>query len=188
MPPDLKAYTHDDLPAHETWLHSATADGGRLRMVLLAADPQAAAPLLARARSIAQVFGRAPQRGAAFPLARGARQRRARRSPGGVPRTLRPIGLGRLDRRRLRAAPGGARRDLVHGWLLAVRAVCRRRRAHRLGLRILTQAVAFRRRLPTRCRPWWRLLWPEVQVSRQISFHSNHCGFQTISQRCPSGS
>ena len=56
MPPDLKAYTHDDIPAHETWLHSATADGGRLRMVLLAADPQAAAPLLARARSIAQLL------------------------------------------------------------------------------------------------------------------------------------
>nr|WP_314355414.1 hypothetical protein [uncultured Achromobacter sp.] len=56
MPPDLKAYTHDDIPAHETWLHGATADGGRLRMVLLAADPQAAAPLLARARSTAQVL------------------------------------------------------------------------------------------------------------------------------------
>lgn len=54
MPPDLKAYTHDDIPAQETWLDCAAADGGRLRVVLLAADPQAAASLLARASSIAQ--------------------------------------------------------------------------------------------------------------------------------------
>lgn len=56
MPSDLKAYIHDDIPAQETWLDCATADGGRLRLVLLAADPQAAAPLLAQARSIAQAL------------------------------------------------------------------------------------------------------------------------------------
>ena len=47
MPPGLKAYTHDGIPAQETWLDCAIADGGRLRVVLLAADPQAAVPLLA---------------------------------------------------------------------------------------------------------------------------------------------
>lgn len=56
MPPDLKPYTHDDIPAQETWLDCATADGGRLRVVLLAADPQAAVPLLARARVIAEAL------------------------------------------------------------------------------------------------------------------------------------
>lgn len=64
IPPDLKAYTHDDIPAQETWLDCATADQGRLRVVLLAADPQAAAPLLARARSI--VRGLAAHRNAAL--------------------------------------------------------------------------------------------------------------------------
>lgn len=52
----MQPYTHDNMPAQETWLDCATADGGRLRVVLLAADPQAAAPLLARARSIAQAL------------------------------------------------------------------------------------------------------------------------------------
>jgi len=56
MPLDLKTYTHDGIPAQETWLDCAIADGGRLRLVLLAADPQAAMPLLARARSIAQAL------------------------------------------------------------------------------------------------------------------------------------
>jgi len=40
MPPVLTAYTHDDIPAQETWLDCATADGGRLRVVWLTADPQ----------------------------------------------------------------------------------------------------------------------------------------------------
>lgn len=53
MLPDLKAYTHDDIPAQETWLDCATADGGRLRVVLLAADRQAAVPLLARTQAVA---------------------------------------------------------------------------------------------------------------------------------------
>ncbi|MBD9472332.1 hypothetical protein IB268_05410 [Achromobacter sp. ACM01] len=52
----MRPYTHDHMPAQETWLDCATADGGRLRVVLLAADQQAAAPLLARARSIAQAL------------------------------------------------------------------------------------------------------------------------------------
>lgn len=52
----MQPCTHDDMPAQETWLDCATADGGRLRVVLLAADPQAAAPLLARARSIAHAL------------------------------------------------------------------------------------------------------------------------------------
>lgn len=56
MQSDLKAFIHDDIPAQETWLDCATADGGRLRVVLLAADPQAAVPLLARARSIAHAL------------------------------------------------------------------------------------------------------------------------------------
>ena len=55
-PLDLKTYIHDDIPAQETWLDCAIADGGRLRVVLLAAEPQAAITLLARARSIAQAL------------------------------------------------------------------------------------------------------------------------------------
>lgn len=53
MPPVLTAYTQDDIPAQETWLDCATADGGRLRVVLLAADPQATAatPKIPRRRS-----------------------------------------------------------------------------------------------------------------------------------------
>ncbi|WP_242702654.1 MULTISPECIES: hypothetical protein [Achromobacter] len=44
------------MPAQETWLDCAIADGGRLRVMLLAADPRAAAPLLAQARSIAHAL------------------------------------------------------------------------------------------------------------------------------------
>ncbi len=37
----MQPYAHDNMPAQETWLDCATADSGRLRVVLLAADPLA---------------------------------------------------------------------------------------------------------------------------------------------------
>jgi hypothetical protein len=54
----MQPYIHDNQPAQETWLDCVTADGGRLRVVLLAADPLAATPLLVRARAIAQALAR----------------------------------------------------------------------------------------------------------------------------------
>ncbi|MCG2598390.1 hypothetical protein [Achromobacter insuavis] len=52
----MQLCTHDGVPAQESWLDCAIADGGRLRLVLLMADPRAALPLLDRARQISMVL------------------------------------------------------------------------------------------------------------------------------------
>lgn len=51
-PPALQAITFEDLPAHEAWLDSAAADDGRLRVVLLAQDADAAQARLRAAAPI----------------------------------------------------------------------------------------------------------------------------------------
>ena len=42
----MQPCTHDGIAAQETWRDCTAAHGGRLRLVLLAPDPQSAAPLL----------------------------------------------------------------------------------------------------------------------------------------------
>lgn len=52
----LQPCVHDGIPARETWLDCVSADGGRLRLVLLAEEVRATATLLASARAIAQAL------------------------------------------------------------------------------------------------------------------------------------
>jgi len=52
----MQPCTHDGIAAQETWRDCTAAHGGRLRLVLLAPDPQSAAPLLEQAARIADTL------------------------------------------------------------------------------------------------------------------------------------
>mgnify|MGYP001099388791 CR=1 FL=1 len=63
---DLHPYVHDGVPAQETALASPAAQGGSLRLVLLAAEPGAAIALLARAREISAELAARSEAGLRF--------------------------------------------------------------------------------------------------------------------------